>query len=218
MGQVPYGGSRGEEQMLKVDTEGFSLREAVYARQFWVVFAMLLCFGYCLLAIQVHIVPHATDLGISAASAAKILAAIGGVSVIGNVVLGKVADRIGNRRVFIIGFIPMSASLFWLVPTTEMWMMYLFATVFGFAQGGMGTSESPLVAGLFGLSSHGFIFGVISLGFTIGAAIGPFLTGYIFDVTGSYQATFLVSASIAIVGLVLTLLLKPSRGRCGQNP
>jgi len=138
--------------------------------------------------------------------------------IVGRVVLGSAADRIGNRQIFIIGFILVSAALFWLVPAMEMWRLYLFAVVFGFAVGGMGPSESPLIAGLFGLSSHGLILGVIALGFTIGASSGPLLTGYIFDVTGSYQAAFLVSAAIGIIGLVLTALLRPITGERGKIP
>jgi len=211
VGQLPYGENEGEEPGLKLETKAFSLKEAVYTRQFWVVFGMLLCFGFCVLAILVHIVPHATELGISAASAANILATYGGVSIVGKVVLGSAADRIGNKRTFIIGFILMAAALFWLVPATEAWMLYLFAIVFGFAYGGCAASESPLVAALFGLRSHGLIFGVIGFGFTTGAAIGPFVAGYIFDVAGSYQVAFLVCAAIGIVGLILTALLTPTK-------
>jgi len=207
--QVPY--SENEEQGFKPETEGFSLKEAVRTKQFWLVSAMLVCFGFCALAIIVHIVAHATELGISAASAANILATIGGMGIIGRVVLGTAADRIGNRQAFIIGFILMSAALFWLMPATEAWMLYLFAAVFGFGYGGCAASESPLVAELFGLSSHGLIMGVIALGFTSGAAIGPFLAGYVFDFAGSYQGAFLACAVTAVVGLILTALLTPTK-------
>ena len=207
--QVPY--SENEEQGFKPETEGFSLKEAVCTKQFWLVSAMFGCFGFCALAIMVHIVAHATELGISAASAANILATIGGMGIVGRVVLGTAADRIGNRQAFIIGFIFMSAALFWLMPATEAWMLYLFAAVFGFGYGGCATSESPLVAELFGLSSHGLIMGVIALGFTSGAAIGPFLAGYVFDFAGSYQVAFLVCAVTAVAGLILTALLTPTK-------
>ena len=106
--------------------------------------------------------------------------------------LGGLADKIGNRWVFVIGFILMVAALSWLVPASQLWMLYLFAVVFAIAHGGMGAAESPLVAGLFGLRSHGLIYGVIHIGFTFGAAVGPLVTGYIFDITGSYQIAFLI--------------------------
>ncbi|MDP2917042.1 MAG: hypothetical protein Q8O16_03840, partial [Dehalococcoidia bacterium] len=69
--------------------------------------------------------------------------------------------------------------------------------------------ESPLVAGIFGLRSHGLIFGVTGFAFTIGGAIGPSLTGYIFDATHSYQLAFLASGIAALLGLILTLVLRP---------
>ena len=212
VGQRPYGENEGEEHSLKLGAEAFPLREAVQTRQFWVVFVMLFSLGYCVYTIMVHIVPHATDLGISGASAVNILATSGGMAIVGRVVLGSAADRIGSRQAFIIGFILMAAALFWLVPTTELWMLYLFAAIFGFAFGACSSLVSPLVAGLFGLTSHGLILATITFGFTTGAAVGPFLAGYIFDVTGNYQMAFLVCAVTGVVGLVLTALLRPITG------
>jgi len=217
IGQVHYGENEGGGQELKAGAEGFSLKEAVCTRQFWLVFTILFCMGFGLFTITVHIVSNATDLGISATSAASILAAIGGASIVGNIILGGAAERIGNRQVFIIGFILISAALFWLVIARETWMFYLFAIVLGFAGGGMAASDSPLVAGLFGLNSHGVILGVTNLGFTIGAALGPFLAGSIFDNTGSYQTAFLLSAAISIVGIVITALLTPITGEWKQT-
>ena len=89
--------------------------------------------------------------------------------------------------------------------------MYLFAAVFGFAYGGCVASQSPLVAVLFGLSSHGLILGVTSLSLTIGGAIGSFAAGYIFDVTSSYQVAFLICAAMGVIGLILTTFLTPTK-------
>ena len=164
---------------------------------------------------MIHIVPYAIDLGISSASAASILAAVGGLTVVGNIVLGSAGDRIGSRQVFIISLILMSAALFWAIPSTQTWMLYLFAVVFGFAHAGCTTLESPLVAGLFGLRSHGLILGVLCGGLTVGSSLGPLLAGHIFDVTGSYHLAFLVCAALVIIGSVLTALVKPVKGRTG---
>ena len=138
------------------------------------------------------------------------------MGLVGNSVLGGVADKIGNRQIFIVGFIMILAALLWLVPARELWMLYLFAIIFGFAGGGMGASESPLVAGLFGLTSHGLIYGVVHLGFTAGAAVGPVVSGYIFDLTGSYQVAFLVCAAFCIAGFVLAAILRPTRRPHGR--
>ena len=160
---------------------------------------------------MVHIAPHATELGISAVRAANILATIGALSIVGKVLLGRAGDTIGNRQTLIIGFVLMSAALFWLIPTKMAWMLYAIAGAFGFAYGGVAVSHSPLVAVLFGLRSHGLIFGLFGLSVAIGGAFGPFLSGYIFDVTGSYQLAFLVCAGISFAGIILSALLKQRR-------
>ena len=143
-------------------------------------------------------------------SAANILAVRGALSIVGNNILGALGDRIGNRQIFIIGFIMTAATLFWLSVADAYWMLYLFIVIYGFATGGMGASESPLTAWLFGMNSHGLIYGVIHVGYTIGAAAGPYITGYIFDLTGSYQIAFLTCAILSVIGLVLSAILKPT--------
>ncbi len=208
MGQAAYGDDGEREKVLNQDFKELSLREAVYTRQFWTLFGMIFSLGFCVFAIMVHIAPHATEIGISTTSAANILATIGGASILGKVLLGKTADRIGNRRTFIIGFILMLAALSMVLPTKGELMLYLFAVVYGFGFGGCIASESPIVAELFGLSSHGLILGVISFSFLLGGAFGPFLFGFIFDITGSYQWGFLACGVVSFIGLILTGILK----------
>ena len=192
----------------------FSLREAVSTRQFWFCSGMVFWYGFCAYVIMVHIVPHAIELGISTAGAATLLAIIGGLATLGRIVLGSVANRIGNRQVFIIGLTMMSAALFWLLLAREEWELCLFAAVFGFGFGA-GVSNSPLIAELFGLSSHGVILGVNVLGYSLGSAAGPLVGGILSDLTGSYQVSFLVSAVAGILGLLLTALIHaPAR----KNP
>jgi MFS family permease len=210
MGLMPYGESE-EEVEMKGSTRSFSLKEAVSMRQFWLVSSMLFCLGFSMFAIMVHIAPHATDLEFSATTAANILATVGGGGVIGRLALGCFADRIGNRQVFIIGFVLMAAAVFWLVPATEAWALYWLAAIFGFATGGCVSSESPLVAELFGLKSHGLILGVSSFGYCIGAAAGPFLAGHIFDVTSSYNVAFLVCGAVNVAGLILSAVLRSTQ-------
>ena len=166
MRQIPKFENKGNNQTAKQDTNSFAFKEAVKTIQFWIAFGLLFCFGFPTYAVVVHIVPHAIDLKIPPVSAANILAVRGAVGILGNYMLGALADRIGNRKIFIIGFIMLSAALFWLSVAEEEWMLYLVILVLGFAGGGMGASESPLTAWLFGLGSHGLIYGVVHVGFT----------------------------------------------------
>jgi MFS family permease len=212
MGERPYGERERVPLKSNAGGQGLSLKEAVHTRQFWVMFAVFLCYGFSLSAILLHLAPHATDLGISAANAARILAVLGGASVVGKVLLGSAVDRIGvrgNKYVYVVSFLLMIVSLFCLVPGRQVWILYLFAVMFGFAYGGLATAHSPLVAWLFGMRQHGLIFGVSFNGWTVGCAIGPIVAGYIFDVAHSYQLAFSICAAVSIIGLVLTVLLSP---------
>jgi MFS family permease len=201
----------GEQSGADTLSRELSFKEAIVTRQFWVVFFMFFCLGFCTFAIIVHVAPHAIELKISAVVAANILATVGGLGMIGRVVMGRVADIIGSKHAFIIGFILMSAALLGLMPAKMVWVIFILAGLFGFATGTCVASQSPLVALLFGLSSHGVILGFLSFGFTSGGAFGPWLAGYIFDATNGYQLAFLVCGGVSIAGLVLTLFLKPKR-------
>ena len=211
VGQVPYGEEEVKAESLDAKAGGFSLREALRTSQFWLLCTIYSCFNFCMQAVMVHIAPHTTDLGISAISAANVLAIIGGTSIAGKIITGGAGDRIGNKTATILCLVLLSISLFWLQLANTVWMLYLFAALFGFAYGGVLSPQSPLIAALFGLSSHGVIFGVIFFASTIGGAIGPLLAGHIFDITSSYQLAFLTCGAIAIIAIILTSLLRPTR-------
>jgi MFS family permease len=210
--QLTYRQDERKEETIRPEISGFTLGEAIHTPQFWLILPIFLCLGFCGFTIMIHIVPHAIDLQVSPVSAATILATLNGLTVLGNFILGGfIGDKIGNRKIFIIGFILMSATLIWQMTAKEEWTLYVFSVLFGFALGGMGTSESPIIARVFGLRSHGLIFGVLGLGYTIGSSIGPVVIGYIYDSTESYKLAFLVCAISAIIGLVLALILKPTK-------
>ena len=216
MGQLPYGENGVKENSLNLESSGFSLQQAVHTRQLWMLGAIFFCFLFGLETIMVHIVPHATELAISATTAANILAVIGGLNIAGMIIMGSAGDRIGNRLTIIICFILMSIALVWLVVIKEVWMLYLFAAILGFASGGISVLISPIVAELFGLSSHGVILGSIMFIGTIGGATGPILAGHIFDIIGSYHTAFIVCAAVGILGIILTSLLKPRVSKGGE--
>jgi OFA family oxalate/formate antiporter-like MFS transporter len=207
LGTAPFG--RNIKQLEKEPAQGLSFKEALRSYQFWFMFFIFICYGFASLSISVHIVPHAIETGISATLAATILAALGGSGIIGRLGLGLLGDRLGNRLVMIMGFLGFLASLFFMMFSEAAVILFLFAFIFGVAQGGVSTSQSPLTARLFGLKSHGMIFGFGGLGYTIGAALGPFLTGHIFDITGSYYLAFVSCIIATAIGLILILLMKP---------
>jgi MFS family permease len=216
-GLVAYGGKQAGDEEWVSDAQGLSLKEALCAGPFWVYFGTGFCYGYCVFGIMVHIAPHAIVLGMPASRAANILATIGGMSIIGKVLLGRVGDLQGSRRTMMLGFALMSIALLFLVPAKIAWVIYLMAGLFGFSYGGCTVAHSPLIAVLFGLRSHGLILAVFGISVTIGGAVGPFLTGHIYDVTGGYKWALLVCAGISLSGVILTVILKEERVKHGRG-
>ena len=192
---------------------GMSVAEAAGTRQFWILCAAQLTIFFCLMTVMIHIVPHATDLGVAPAVAATILSTIGGVSIAGRLTIGTLVDRLGGRRSLGICFVILLASFVWLQSAESTWMLFLFAAVYGFAHGGFFTVMSPTLAEFFGTGSHGVIFGIVLFSGTVGGAAGPLLAGTLFDTTGSYELVFLILAGFCLLGLILTAALGPMKSR-----
>lgn len=213
----PYGENEVKAESLNLEASGFSLQEAIHTWQFWILCILQFFFIFCVNTVMVHIAPHAMELGIPMTTSANILAATGGLGIVGMVVMGAFADRAGNKQAMIISFILMSVALFWVVVAKEVWMLYLFAVIFGFGFGGMSALFSPMTAELFGLRSHGVILGIGFFCSMTGGAIGPLQAGYVFDIIGSYNPAFLVCAAFAATGVILTIWLRPIGSGGGQN-
>ena len=189
--------------------EGLTFRQAIRTRQLWTVCAVYFIILFCVYTILMHIVLHAIDLGIQSSVAAGILSTIGGVSITGRFLMGGASDKIGEKSALLICLLCLLLALFWLQAVQTLWMFYLFALVYGFAHGGFFSLVSPLIAKFFGTKSHGLLFGIVIFSSTIGGAIGPFMAGYIFDVTTSYEIVFLILSVLCFIALALAASLKP---------
>ena len=210
IGLSPYGYNGPDKAGQSLQTNEFSFQEAIHFRQFWLMCAITLCFGFCTQVIMVHIIPHSIEIGISAEKAATILATLGGVSIASRIILGSAADRVGPRLSFTITFIFAAVALLWLIPSNASWMLYLFAVIYGVAYGGESALRPLMVAELFGLSSHGVTHGVVLVNIAIGGAIGPLLAGRIADTYGSYSLIFKICVVLGIIAFILTLFIKPT--------
>ncbi|MBH05940.1 MAG: hypothetical protein CMJ20_06430 [Phycisphaeraceae bacterium] len=209
MGLLPDANELAESKDAPLAAEGLSRCEAVNTRSFWIICSanLLLCFS--LMAIMVHIVPFAIEIKIPTTQAAGVLATIGGVSMAGRFASGLAIDRIGSQRVMMVCAMLLITALLWLQIATTPWMLYLFAAIYGVALGGCFTAVSPLVAELFGIKSHGALFGIVAFIGTLGGAVGPFLTGSIFDFTGRYGPAIWICVLMSVLGFVLISMLKP---------
>jgi MFS family permease len=175
----------------------------------WLIGLIYFCAYSVFNVLLVHMVVYARGQGIPAERAVAIISAIGLGSIGGRITMGIVADRIGNKKEMALSTGLMILALFALLATKDVWMLYLVGVAFGFGQGGVAIMESPIVAHIFGMRSHGSILGLVFFCDTVGGATGPFLAGYLFDVTRSYNPAFLFCGLQGVVTLIAILLLRP---------
>ncbi len=164
-----------------------------------------------------HIVPHVTDLGISATIAATVVSVIGGFSILGRLGLSSLSDILGPRISYMLAFSLLASSLILVQFAREAWMFYLFAALYGTAHGAAFALLAPMIARLFGLAALGTILGMILFTGTLGSFISPMLAGRIFDIMGNYQLAFRIAFAFSGMGLILISLLRPIDTKGGAN-
>ena len=194
-----------EEVALPSD---LSLQQAFRTRNFWSIISIFLLFSFSLFLVLTHLVPHTTDIGYSAAEAATILSLSGGATIVGKMLFGIASDRLGRKLALVICSLLQFGAMVWLLWAQDLWMLYLFAIFFGLAWGGMGPAMAALIGDTFGLGKLGVIFGVLDVGFSTGAAIGPVIGGLIFDVSHSYFLAFSLGAAIMLLAALLITLIR----------
>lgn len=199
-----------KKQSLSSQAAGLSLQEAFRTSQFWMIVGIYLTFGFLRSTFTAHIAAHVQDLGFSLTDGANILAAIIGASIIGRIGLGRVADIIGSRSTFMISYATTSIALAWGVGTEDLWGLYLFAIVFGFAWGAQAVLRFAIASEAFGLASVGLVTGVFMLAEGGAATLGAYFAGFIFDIIGNYDPAFWTGIFVSVIGIILAWRSKPA--------
>ena len=171
-------------------TAGLTLKEALGDARQWYLNVSWLLLGALSLMVSVHIVPFAHDQGISLAGASIALTAYGVGAVTGRVASGAVSDRIGTFTTIRLSYaVQMTALLALLALSSRPALLgSLVALGIGFAAAD--TMLAKAVPDVFGTRALGAILGVLNLGWRCGAALGPAVAGFLYDLTGSYTIPF----------------------------
>lgn len=189
-------------------SNSLSMSQVFRARSFWLFSSLWLSTSFTLFLLLTHVVPHITDIGFSSIQAATFLSLNGIAAMAGMIIMGSVSDRIGKKKTAIICSLLSVGFVLLLVWADELWVLYLIAAVYGFAQGGHGAAVTALIGDIFGVANIGKLIGALSLGWAIGAGLGPVIGGLIFDKTGDYALAFMI---VAAVMLTRALFIIPIR-------
>ena len=140
---------------------------------------------------QVHIVAYCVDLGYGNANGATMLSLMLGCGIVSRLISGWIADRIGGVRTLLLGSLLQCLALLFYIPFDGLVSLYIVSAFFGLSQGGIVPSYAMIVREYFPAREAGARVSLVLVSTIGGMAIGGWMTGAIYDLTGSYQIAFL---------------------------
>ena len=156
---------------------------------------------------QVHIVAYCSDLGFGPARGAQMLALMLGFGVISRLASGWISDRIGGLRTLLLGSILQGLALLLFLPFDGLASLYVISALFGLFQGGIVPSYALIVRENFPASEAGGRVAVVISSTLLGMALGGWMSGAVFDYTGSYHAAFINGVAWNLLNLTIAVLL-----------
>jgi MFS family permease len=140
---------------------------------------------------QVHIVAYCTDLGYGPARGAQMLSLMLAAGIASRLISGLICDRIGGLRTLLLGSFLQGVALLLFIPFDGMASLYVISALFGLFQGGIVPSYAIIVREHFPPQEAGARVGTVLMFTLFGMALGGWVSGKIFDLTGSYDAAFI---------------------------
>lgn len=193
-------------------TTGMAYLDALRTPSFWLLASIAMLTFYSVLGLLQHIFLYVTSSGLSQATAANAVGGFALMGLLGKLISGLLADVLGRKRVFLATLCVMCSGAWMMLFTAQLglWTPLLLA---GIGWGGLYTLLQMLAADIFGVRELGKILGTITVLDAIGGGLGPAVTGFLRDQSGSYQLPFTVIAVFVTAALLLAGFLRiPKRG------
>ncbi|MEM7043241.1 MAG: MFS transporter [Pseudomonadota bacterium] len=160
---------------------------------------------------QVHIVAYCLDLGYGTARGAEMLSLMLALGIVSRLVSGWIADRIGGLKTLILGSLGQCLALLFYLPFDGLVSLYIVSALFGLSQGGIVPSYALIVRDYFPAREAGARVSLVLMATVVGMALGGWMSGEIYDLTGSYQAAFLngIAFNLLNMSIAFWLLFRP---------
>jgi len=156
---------------------------------------------------QVHIVAYCVDLGFGAARGAEMLSLMLASGIVSRLVSGWICDRIGGIRTLLLGSALQCVALLMFLPFDGLVPLYLISAMFGLFQGGIVPAYAIIVREYFAPKEAGARVGAVIMATLVGMALGGWMSGWVFDLTGSYHAAFLNGIAWNLLNMSIALFL-----------
>jgi MFS family permease len=156
---------------------------------------------------QVHLVAYCSDLGYGPARGAQMLSLMLACGIISRLTFGFICDRIGGLRTLLLGSGLQGLALLLFLPFNGLVSLYVISALFGLFQGGIVPSYAIIVREFFSPSEAGTRVGIVITATLFGMALGGWMSGVIYDLTGSYRAAFLNGIGWNLLNVSIALFL-----------
>jgi MFS family permease len=214
MGLAPDGLSAETASSDAATAERTAVRDAVRTTPFWQLCGGMYTCGFSMSLLSAHGVPMLTDHGYHAMLASSALGVLGASSFAGAMLLGAIADRFGRRPVlgWLYGTRALLFLAMFLVHDSPVALLVISA-LGGASMSGSLAMTSALTADIYGRFSVGSVFGTIFVVHQSGAAMGSWLGGLLFELTGGYGAAFAIASVQLVIAAVISLTI--DEAACG---
>ncbi|MBW2053856.1 MAG: MFS transporter [Deltaproteobacteria bacterium] len=188
----------------------FTVRGALKTRAFWTYSVAMMLRACILSAVVVHQIPHLVDVGITYAAAAGCLSMMIFSSIPGRLILGWLGDIFDKRYLLALTCLLQALGILIFINVSNLWMAYVFVVVYGLGYGGAIPLTIALRGQLFGRKIFGTIGGITSAMTAVATVASPVLSGYIYDVFGSYSKAFYTLLVLILLSGIAFLMIKPT--------
>lgn len=164
---------------------------------------------------QVHIVAYCADLGYGVARGAEMLSLMLAAGIVSRLASGMIADRIGGVKTLLLGSVLQAIALLFYIPFDGLASLYVVSLMFGLSQGGIVPSYAIIVREYLPPREAGERIGIVIMATIVGMAFGGWLSGFIYDLTGSYRAAFVngIAWNVLNIAVMVFLLMRTRRPR-----
>lgn len=192
-------------------------RLAFRSRSFWLLGGGFMGCGFTIYLLMTHVAALAVDRGISAAQAGTALGLVGGTGIVSGVIVGSLSDRIGRKHLLAGLYLLRAVAVVVLMTADTALALYAFAVMFGLSRAN-GALVAASVIDLYGRQAVGSILGYTTTFHQLFAALGAFVGGLAYDLTGSYNLALAPCIALLLAGSAASLLIdekRPERRRLG---
>lgn len=203
------------------ELSGYTLREALSSRNFWIIATIAMCTFYCILGMGANVFIYMSKSNYSPADASTGVSILFLGGLIGKVISGYLAENFGRKLILLTGLALMlsgSVSLLFAIQLESSVSLWAGLVAFGFGWGGIYTLIQLLSADLFGMRSLGKILAAVNILDAAGGALGPVMTGVLFDTSGSYFLPFAVITGLLLVSTIAASLLNLKKAAIALAP